>query len=244
MSHTLQLHWSKQICKKHLITQTSVTSVPAAAAKLLQSCPTLCNPIGAAHQAPQSLGFSRQEHWSGLPFPSPMHESENWKWSCSVASNSLRPRGLHAACQAPPSMGFSRQEYWSGVPLPSPTSVPRHNQMLLQGPVSSWLCGICSNQGSSTTFINFWLYTELCRVFFHSLFFPVVAITANNGHLSDNVSLPEFSSDPLSSPPVLSQSFFKDFFFFNADGFQSLYWICYNIASVLCFNLARRPVIS
>ena len=31
----------------------------------------------AAHQAPQSLGFSWQEHWSGLPFPSPMHESEN-----------------------------------------------------------------------------------------------------------------------------------------------------------------------
>ena len=30
----------------------------------------------AAHQAPPSLGFSRQEHWSGLPFPSPMHESE------------------------------------------------------------------------------------------------------------------------------------------------------------------------
>ena len=30
----------------------------------------------AARQAPQSLGFSRQEHWSGLPFPSPMHESE------------------------------------------------------------------------------------------------------------------------------------------------------------------------
>ena len=31
----------------------------------------------AAHQAPPSLGFSRQEHWSGLPFPSPLHESEN-----------------------------------------------------------------------------------------------------------------------------------------------------------------------
>ena len=42
----------------------------------LQSCPTLCDPIDGAHQAPPSLGFSRQEHWSGLPFPSPMHESE------------------------------------------------------------------------------------------------------------------------------------------------------------------------
>ena len=37
----------------------------------------LCaSPETAAHQAPPSLGFSRQEHWSGLPFPSPMHESE------------------------------------------------------------------------------------------------------------------------------------------------------------------------
>ena len=43
----------------------------AAAAKSLQSCPTLCDPMTAAHQAPLSLGFSRQEHWSGLPFPSP-----------------------------------------------------------------------------------------------------------------------------------------------------------------------------
>ena len=37
----------------------------------------LCaTPLTAAHQAPPSLGFSRQEHWSGLPFPSPMHKSE------------------------------------------------------------------------------------------------------------------------------------------------------------------------
>ena len=60
----------------------------AAAANSLQSCPTLCDPIDAAHQASPSLGFSRQEHWSGLPFPSPMHESEKWKGSRSVVSNS------------------------------------------------------------------------------------------------------------------------------------------------------------
>ena len=54
----------------------------AAAAKLLQSCPTLCDPRDllcvtlASHQAPPSLGFSRQEHWSGFPFPPPMHETE------------------------------------------------------------------------------------------------------------------------------------------------------------------------
>ena len=45
----------------------------------------------AAHQASPSLGFSRQEYWSGLPFPSPMRESEKWKWSHSVVSNSVRP---------------------------------------------------------------------------------------------------------------------------------------------------------
>ena len=42
------------------------------------SCVRLCaTPQMAAHQAPPSLGFPRQEHWSGLPFPSPMHESES-----------------------------------------------------------------------------------------------------------------------------------------------------------------------
>ena len=48
----------------------------------------------ADHQVPPSLGFSRQEHWNGLPFPSPMHESEKWKWSLSVLSDSSRPHGL------------------------------------------------------------------------------------------------------------------------------------------------------
>ena len=57
----------------------------------VQLCAT---PETAAHQAPPSLGFSRQEHWSGLPFPSPVHESEKWKWSHSVVSNSSWPHGL------------------------------------------------------------------------------------------------------------------------------------------------------
>ena len=55
----------------------------------------LCaTPQTAAHQAPPSLGFSRQEHWSGLPFPSPMHKNEKWKGSHSVVSDSSRPHGL------------------------------------------------------------------------------------------------------------------------------------------------------
>ena len=66
----------------------------AAAAKSLQSCPTLCDPIDSSPPGSPSLGFSKQEHWSALPFPSPMHESEKWKWSCSVMSNPRRPHGL------------------------------------------------------------------------------------------------------------------------------------------------------
>ena len=62
-------------------------------AKSLQSCPTLCDPIDGSYQAPPSLGFSRQEHWSGLPFPSPMHESEKWKRSRSVMSDPQWPHG-------------------------------------------------------------------------------------------------------------------------------------------------------
>ena len=90
-----------------------------AAAKSLQSCPTLCDPIDGSPPGSPSLGFSRQEHWSGLPFPSPMHESEKWKWSRSVNVR-LFMTPWTAAHQAPPSMRFSRQECWSGVPLASP----------------------------------------------------------------------------------------------------------------------------
>ena len=88
----------------------------AAAAKSLQSCPTLCDPID--HQAPLSLGFSRQEYWSGLPFPSPVHESEKSKYLSRVR---LSATPWTAAHQAPPSMGFSRQEYWSRLPLSTNT---------------------------------------------------------------------------------------------------------------------------
>ena len=68
------------------------------------------------------MGFSRQEHWSGLPFPSPMHESEKSKVK-SLSRVRLLATPWTAAYHDPPSMGFSRQEYWSGVPLPSPSVV-------------------------------------------------------------------------------------------------------------------------
>ena len=62
---------------------SSLLKVPEEISELLLlllsrfSCVQLCvTPQTAAHQDPLSLGFSRQEHWSGLPFPPPMHESE------------------------------------------------------------------------------------------------------------------------------------------------------------------------
>ena len=76
-------------------------------AKSLQLCPTLCDPIEGTHQAPPSLGFSRQEHWSGLPFPSPMHERKSESevaQSCPTLSDpmdySLPGSSVHGIFQA------------------------------------------------------------------------------------------------------------------------------------------------
>ena len=59
-----------------LLAHACLATAAAAAAASLQLCPTLCDPINGSQPGFPSLGFSRQEHWSGLPFPSPMHESE------------------------------------------------------------------------------------------------------------------------------------------------------------------------
>ena len=78
----------------------------------------LCTtPYTAAHQALPSLELSRQEHWSELPFPPPMHESENEREVAQSCPTLRDPMD----CSLPGSsvMGFSRQEYWSGAPLPS-----------------------------------------------------------------------------------------------------------------------------
>ena len=53
-------------------TFNTVVIISVAAAKLLQSCPTLHDPIDSSPPGSPVLGFSRQEHWSGLPFPSPI----------------------------------------------------------------------------------------------------------------------------------------------------------------------------
>ena len=88
------------------------------AAKLLQSCPTLCNPIDGSPQGSPVPGIlqARTLEWVAIS------SSNAWKWKVKVKSLScvrLLATPWTAAYQAPPSMGFSRQESWSGVPLPS-----------------------------------------------------------------------------------------------------------------------------
>ena len=90
----------------------------AAAAKSLQSCRTLCDPIDSSPPGSPVPGIfqARALEWVAISF------SNAWKWKVKVKSLSRgQPSATPwtAAFQAPPSMGFSRQEYWSGVPLPS-----------------------------------------------------------------------------------------------------------------------------
>ena len=87
-----------------------------AAAKSLQLCPTLCDPIDDSPSGSSVLGFSRLEYWSGLPFPSPMHAFMLSRFSHVQLCATL----WTAAHQAPLSTGFSGQEYWSRLPFPSP----------------------------------------------------------------------------------------------------------------------------
>ena len=91
----------------------------AAAAKLLQSCPTLCDSIDGSPPGSPVPGIlqARSLEWVSISF------SNAWKWKVKVKLLSrvqLLATPWTAAYQAPPPMRFSRQEYWSEVPLPSP----------------------------------------------------------------------------------------------------------------------------
>ena len=97
------------------------SSAAAAAAKSLQSCPTLCDPIDGSPPGSPVPGIlqARTLEWVAISF------SNVWKWKVNVKSLShvqLLATPWTAAYQAPPSMGFSRQEDWSWVPVPSPDS--------------------------------------------------------------------------------------------------------------------------
>ena len=96
-----------------------VVHAAAAAAKLSQSCRTLCDPIDGSPTGSSVPGIlqARKLEWVAISF------SNAWKWKVKVKLLSrvwLLATPWTVAYQAPPSMGFSRQEYWSGLPLPSP----------------------------------------------------------------------------------------------------------------------------
>ena len=105
---------------KECISCVSFIWIPAAAAaKSLQSCPTLCDPIDGSPPGSPIPGIlqARTLEWVAISF------SKAWKWKAKVKSLSrvlLLATPWTAAYQAPPSMEFSRQEYWNGLPLPSP----------------------------------------------------------------------------------------------------------------------------
>ena len=103
----------------------------AAAAKSLQSCPTLCDPIDGSPPGSPIPGIlqARTLEWVAMSF------SNAGKWKVKVKSLSrvrLFATPWTAAYQVPPSMGFSRQEYWSGVPSPSPTWLVEGESKLVQ----------------------------------------------------------------------------------------------------------------
>ena len=103
----------------------------AAAAKSLQSCPTLCDPIDGSPPGFPVPGIlqARTLEWVAIFF------SNAWKWKVKVKSLSrvrLLATPWAATYQAPPSMGFFRQEYWSRVPLPSPVQ-SEHSANITEG---------------------------------------------------------------------------------------------------------------
>ena len=128
-----------------------------AAAKSLQSCPTLCDPIDSSPPGSPVPGIlqARALEWVAISF------SKAWKWKVKVKSLScvwLLATPWTAAYQAPLPMGFSRREYWSGVPLPSPNVnegspncdpghvAPARPRWLLRG----WGCRKQGEQGDGT----------------------------------------------------------------------------------------------
>ena len=107
----------------------------AAAAKSLQSCPTLWDPIDGSPPGSPVPGIlqARTLEWVATSF------SNAWKWKVKVKLLNrvwLPATPRTAAYQAPPSMGFPRQEYWSGLPSPSPHR--RAGPILFSYNLNSW----------------------------------------------------------------------------------------------------------
>ena len=111
----------------------------AAAAKSLQSCLTLCDPIDGSPPGSPIPGIlqARTLEWVAISF------SNAWKWKVKgklLSHVRLFVTPWTAAYQAPLSMGFSRQEYWSGVPSSSPLYVANISFVHVSLAKVRWLC--------------------------------------------------------------------------------------------------------
>ena len=116
--HRHNIEWKELAVEYTLYNSTAA----AAAAKSLQSCPTLCDPVDGSPPGSPIPGIlqARTLEWVAMSFSN----ARKWKVKVKLLSRvRLLATPWTAAHQAPPSMGFSRQEYWSGVPLPSPNSI-------------------------------------------------------------------------------------------------------------------------
>ena len=131
----------------------------AAAAKSLQSCPTLCSPIDGSPLGSPVPGILqvRTLEWVAISFSN----ARKWKVK-SLSRVWLLATPWTAAYQAPPSMGFSRQEYWSGLPLPSPIWNPRKDKSNLQWPKTNQ-CFPKAGVGAGTDWLG-WSTREIFRV--------------------------------------------------------------------------------
>ena len=142
----------------------------AAAAKSLQSCPTLCDPIEGSPPGSPVPGIlqARTLEWVAISF------SSAGKWKVKVKSLSrvrLLVTPWTAVYQAPPSMGFSRQEYWSGVPLPSPImlSERQRNRKLI-----SSCYGMGKEEGKCGMTANRYIFVSCCsdkKKFFSKIYY-------------------------------------------------------------------------
>ena len=142
-----------------------VWAIPLTAAKSLQSCPTLCNPIDGSLPGSAVPGIlqARTLEWVAISF------SNAWKWKVKVKSLSrvrLLATPWTIAHQAPPSMGFSRQEYWSGVPSPSPIPLTNNTHIASFHPSGDHhsTLSLKKRRKSYHMYPNEWTWRTLCRV--------------------------------------------------------------------------------
>ena len=190
-----------------LLSTTLLCERSAAAAKSIQSCPTLCDPIdGSPPDSPvPGILQARTLEWVAISF------SNAWKWKVKVKTLSLVQLSATpwtAAHQAAPSMGFSRQEYWSGVPLPSPGERSNHFHLpeflspsQLRSLEFTWVSSpntVAWKLSAIVTWDNFWDWYDLIPSFQGSLHCTAWCPISENRGAARPIFLHPSSTDPSS----------------------------------------------